>query len=113
MHKLSGVRKVPCHRVRTRLKASSTPSHLLISSRDTLQTIRLSNIGTGVMSSMRKQDDRLSRSFREAKNGEVRHYDWILGYELLRPHLLPYLKASDEILMVGCGNSSILWPSLN
>lgn len=45
-------------------------------------------------------------SCREAKNLEARHYDWIMEYATYRTHLLPLLKTSDSILMVGCGNSS-------
>lgn len=44
--------------------------------------------------------------YREAKNEDARHYDWIMEYSTYKTHLLPLLKPSDSILMVGCGNSS-------
>lgn len=40
-----------------------------------------------------------------------RHYDWCLEYSHLKDFLAPHLKPSDRILMVGCGNSSIEYPS--
>ena len=33
-------------------------------------------------------------------------YDWLLKYEDVRSLLVPHLKASDRILIVGCGNST-------
>jgi EEF1A lysine methyltransferase 4 len=38
---------------------------------------------------------------------EETEYDWLLSYEQLRTHLIPLLKVSDRILIVGCGNSRL------
>lgn len=38
---------------------------------------------------------------------EETEYDWLLSYEQLRTHLIPSLKVSDRILIVGCGNSRL------
>ncbi|RUS15533.1 S-adenosyl-L-methionine-dependent methyltransferase [Endogone sp. FLAS-F59071] len=39
-------------------------------------------------------------------------FEWLCPYSTLRPHLLPYLSESTEILNLGCGNSQLpfdLW----
>lgn len=33
-------------------------------------------------------------------------YEWFKGYEYFSEAILPFLKKSDKILMLGCGNSS-------
>lgn len=43
---------------------------------------------------------------RQSASKEAGHYDWCLGYSLLKPALEPYMRTTDSILMVGCGNSS-------
>ena len=43
-----------------------------------------------------------------SSSGSVDCYDWYLGFEDLKPFLLPYLKSKQmEILYPGCGNSSL------
>lgn len=43
----------------------------------------------------------------EERFTEETEYDWLLSYEQLRTHLIPLLKVSDKILIVGCGNSRL------
>lgn len=33
--------------------------------------------------------------------------EWLVSYHSLKRHLAPYLKCSDDMLVVGCGNSDL------
>lgn len=52
-----------------------------------------------------------SASYWDERYAEVEEvYDWYQDYSTLRPFLKPYLKENDhefEILIPGCGNSSL------
>ena len=36
---------------------------------------------------------------------EEDHYEWLLSFDQIKNHLLPHLRRSDNILVIGCGNS--------
>ena len=38
---------------------------------------------------------------------EEEQFEWLLSFEKVERYLLPYLKQSDRILIIGCGNSSM------
>jgi hypothetical protein len=50
---------------------------------------------------------------------EHTYYDWLDKYEHIKPYTQPFIKETDSILMIGCGNSSIsfkiisFWLTLN
>ena len=46
------------------------------------------------------------KSYWEGRFEEEAEYDWLLKYSDVRQQLLPYISPSDNILVVGCGNSS-------
>ena len=46
-------------------------------------------------------------SYWEERFSEEEEYDWLLSYEQLHTHLIPLLKFTDKILIVGCGNSRL------
>ena len=46
-------------------------------------------------------------SYWEERFAEEEEYDWLLSYEQLQTHLIPLIKFTDKILIVGCGNSRL------
>ena len=44
--------------------------------------------------------------FWDARFQTEEEYDWLLTYAQVRSSLVPHLKATDRILVVGCGNST-------
>ncbi len=42
----------------------------------------------------------------EGRFEEEEEYDWLVKYNNVRELIIPYLKTTDKILIVGCGNSS-------
>lgn len=46
------------------------------------------------------------RDYWDARFQEEEKYDWLLTYDQVKHSLLPFLRETDRILVVGCGNST-------
>lgn len=51
-------------------------------------------------------EDFKKHEYWDARFETEEQYDWLCTYSSLRSHLIPFLKPSDRILVVGCGNST-------
>ena len=38
---------------------------------------------------------------------EEENYEWLLSFEKVEAYILPHLKTTDHILVIGCGNSTL------
>ena len=59
-----------------------------------------------------KTADYLLPSYWNNRFGDEEKYDWFKDYSTFKHLLQPHLKASDKILILGCGNSTMsadLW----
>lgn len=46
-------------------------------------------------------------SYFEEEKETTESFDWLVGWDLLKPHLEPYLKPEYRILIIGCGSSRL------
>jgi SAM-dependent methyltransferase len=51
--------------------------------------------------------DYKEREYWENRFADEENYEWLLSYSQIRPYISPYINHSDNILVIGCGNSTL------